>query len=93
MVGASRVYLGVHYLTDVVSGISLGAAWALLLAGFFTLVGPSWFVLSAFSRRSTPYPLRFAFRYAFQQLIEQLCRFGLFFLGGLFAEAGGFRSI
>src|ERR1700687_510107 len=39
MVGASRVYLGVHYLTDVVSGISLGAAWALLLAGFFTLVG------------------------------------------------------
>jgi undecaprenyl-diphosphatase len=39
MVGASRVYLGVHYATDVVSGISLGAAWALLLAGFFTLVG------------------------------------------------------
>jgi undecaprenyl-diphosphatase len=36
MVGASRVYLGVHYATDVVSGISLGAAWALLLAGFFT---------------------------------------------------------
>lgn len=35
--GASRVYLGVHYATDVVSGISLGAAWALLLAGFFTL--------------------------------------------------------
>jgi undecaprenyl-diphosphatase len=32
MVGASRVYLGVHYATDVVSGISLGAAWALLLA-------------------------------------------------------------
>jgi undecaprenyl-diphosphatase len=39
MVGASRVYLGVHYATDVVSGISLGAAWALLLAGLFTLVG------------------------------------------------------
>lgn len=38
MVGASRVYLGVHYATDVVSGISLGAAWALLLAGFFTLI-------------------------------------------------------
>jgi len=37
MIGASRVYLGVHYATDVVSGISLGAAWALLLAGFFTL--------------------------------------------------------
>ncbi|HWZ30910.1 MAG TPA: phosphatase PAP2 family protein [Bryobacteraceae bacterium] len=39
MVGASRVYLGVHYATDVVSGISLGAAWALLLAGFFAIVG------------------------------------------------------
>ena len=39
MVGASRVYLGVHYATDVVSGISLGAGWALLLAGLFTLVG------------------------------------------------------
>jgi undecaprenyl-diphosphatase len=39
MIGASRVYLGVHYPSDVVSGISLGAAWALLLAGFFNLVG------------------------------------------------------
>ena len=39
MVGASRVYLGVHYATDVVSGISLGVAWALVLAGFFALLG------------------------------------------------------
>jgi undecaprenyl-diphosphatase len=38
LVGVSRVYLGVHYATDVVSGISLGAAWALLLAGWFTFV-------------------------------------------------------
>jgi undecaprenyl-diphosphatase len=39
VVGASRVYLGVHYATDVVSGISLGAGWALLVGGSFTLVG------------------------------------------------------
>ena len=39
MVGASRVYLGVHYATDVASGISLGTAWALLLAGFFGRFG------------------------------------------------------
>jgi undecaprenyl-diphosphatase len=39
MVGASRVYLGVHYATDVISGISLGAAWALLLAGSFAFFG------------------------------------------------------
>jgi len=39
MVGASRVYLGVHYAPDVLSGISLGTAWALVLAGVFTLLG------------------------------------------------------
>src|ERR1700693_1064232 len=38
LVCMSRVYLGVHYPSDVASGASLGIAWALLLAGSFSIV-------------------------------------------------------
>jgi undecaprenyl-diphosphatase len=35
VVGLSRVYLGVHYATDIVAGTALGIGWALLLASLF----------------------------------------------------------
>ena len=38
LVAMSRVYLGVHYASDVASGASLGIAWALLLAGSFSMI-------------------------------------------------------
>lgn len=37
LVSLSRIYLGVHYPSDTVSGVMFGISWALLVASFFSL--------------------------------------------------------
>jgi len=38
IIGASRVYLGVHYTSDVVAGMLIGVGWSLVLAAAFSWV-------------------------------------------------------
>lgn len=40
-VGVSRIYLGYHYLTDVVGGFLAGAAWLLVVGAAFQ-ARPAW---------------------------------------------------
>lgn len=37
VVSASRVYLGVHYASDVLAGVLIGVGWSLLVAGTFSV--------------------------------------------------------
>lgn len=50
-VGLSRIYLGVHYTTDVMAGIGVGLAWSFLLSA-----GATWWVAKNSKNRSRRNP-------------------------------------
>ena len=52
-VGVSRIYLGYHYLTDVVGGILAGIAWLLVVGAAFR-ARPTWRRWRSPRNRTTP---------------------------------------